>query len=94
MTGIYDEKINEVLTVSSIPGYSKHHSGYAADFGCGNDYLVYSFAETECYEWLSADNFKNSRMYGFIPSYPNNGGVQGPDPEPWEFVWVGSELLK
>ncbi|MAQ77295.1 hypothetical protein CL684_02105 [Candidatus Campbellbacteria bacterium] len=87
--GSYDAFLDSVLAVSSIPGYSKHHSGYAVDFGCGNDYLVYSFAETECYEYLSKDNFKNARRHGFIPSYPEGVSNQGPNPEPWEFVWVG-----
>lgn len=93
-TGIYDNDIDQVLEVSAIPGYSKHHSGYAVDFGCGNDYLVYQFAETECYDWLSAENYKNAKRFGFIPSYPEGGGLQGPNPEPWEFVWVGEEFIK
>ena len=90
-TGIHDQKLDDVLSRSAIPAYSKHHSGYALDFGCGNDYLVFSFAETPCYDWLSADNFANARKYGFIPSYPDGVDSQGPNPEPWEFVWVGPE---
>jgi len=93
-TGIHDQKLDEVLSRSAIPGYSKHHSGYAVDFGCGNDYLVYSFAETECFDWMSANNFENSKKHGFIPSYPDNVESQGPNPEPWEFVWVGVQNLK
>lgn len=91
--GKYDAELDTVLAVSAIPGYSKHHSGYAVDFGCGNDYLVYRFAETECYEWMSANNFENAKRFGFIPSYPNGVQYQGPNPEPWEFVWVGEETL-
>ncbi|MCA9351961.1 M15 family metallopeptidase [Patescibacteria group bacterium] len=91
--GVYDAQIDEVLSRSALPGYSKHHSGYAVDFGCGNDYLVYSFADTDCYAWMSNNNFENTKKYGFIPSYPNGVTSQGPDPEPWEFVWVGSENL-
>ncbi len=94
LKGEYDEKIVEVLNISALPGYSKHHSGYAADFGCSNDYLVYSFAETECYEWMSANNFENTKRFGFIPSYPNGLSEQGPNPEPWEFVWVGVDYIK
>lgn len=89
LTGIYDEKIDKVLTLSALPGFSKHHSGFAVDFGCGNDYLVYSFAETECYEWMSDNNFENIKKHGFIPSYPDGVEKQGPNPEPWEYVWVG-----
>ncbi len=92
--GLYDNKINNVLEKSSIPGYSKHHSGYAVDFGCGNDYLVYSFADTDCYKWMSKNNFENIKRFGFIPSYPNVARKQGPNPEPWEFVWVGIDNIK
>lgn len=93
-SGIYDELIDTTLKVSALPGYSKHHTGYAVDFGCGDDYLVYTFASTNCYEWLSAENFENAKRYGFIPSYPEGSRPQGPDPEPWEFVWVSPDILK
>lgn len=93
-TGLYDPAIYKTLAVSALPGYSKHHSGYAVDFGCGNDYLVYQFAETNCYEWMSANNFENTKRFGFIPSYPEGVENQGPNPEPWEFVWIGVENLK
>ncbi len=92
--GIYDEVIDKALSRSAMPGYSKHHSGYAMDFGCGNNYLVFSFADTECYQWMSANNFENAKRFGFIPSYPFGVDRQGPNPEPWEYVWIGVENLK
>lgn len=92
--GSYDGLLDTVLEVSSIPGYSKHHSGYAVDFACGNDYLVYEFSETECYAWMSKNNFERTKVYGFIPSYPEDLVDQGPRPEPWEFVWVPQEYLQ
>ncbi len=92
--GLYDEKITTVLNRSALPGYSKHHSGYAVDFGCGSDYLVYEFATTKCYEWMSKNNFENVKHFGFIPSYPNAIIRQGPDPEPWEYVWVGRGYIE
>lgn len=91
--GIHDGLLQSILNTSSIPGYSKHHSGYAADFGCGNDALVYEFSQTGCYRWLSLNNFENAKRYGFIPSYPEEVEKQGPLPEPWEFVWVGKDNL-
>jgi hypothetical protein len=94
ISGIHDEAIEQILARSALPGFSKHHSGYAVDFGCGNDYLVYSFAETECYEWMSDNNFESIKKYGFIPSYPDGVENQGPNPEPWEYVWVGSDFLE
>lgn len=91
--GVYDDRINSVLKISALPAYSKHHSGYAVDFGCGTNRLVFKFAETKCYQYLSENNFENAKRFGFIPSYPENAGLIGPDPEPWEFVWVGEERL-
>lgn len=92
--GVYDDALEKAFKVSAIPGYSKHHSGYTVDFGCGNDYLVYEFDTTECYVWMSENNFENIKRFGFIPSYPHEVENQGPNPEPWEFVWVGTERLK
>jgi hypothetical protein len=94
LTGKYDDELALVLERSALPGYSKHHSGYAVDFGCGNDYLVFEFAETDCYEWMSHNNFERIKKHGFIPSYPEGVMYQGPNPEPWEYVWVGSEVLR
>ena len=74
--------------------HKKHHSGFAVDFGCGNDYLVYEFASTDCYAWMSKNNFENTKKHGFIPSYPTDAANQGPDPEPWEFVWVPVERIR
>src|SRR5690606_25521512 len=39
-------------------------------------------------------NYANAKRFGFIPSYPPDGGKQGPEPEPWEFVWVGVEVIR
>jgi LAS superfamily LD-carboxypeptidase LdcB len=91
--GLYDIKLDEVLSRSALPGYSKHHSGYAVDFGCGDKYLVYSFAETPCFAWLSENNFEKAKSFGFVPSYPEAAVLQGPNPEPWEFVWVGADII-
>lgn len=92
--GSHDDLLDTVLNVSAIPGYSKHHSGYAVDFACGNDYLVYEFSETPCYRWMSENNFARSKAFGFIPSYPEALDDQGPRPEPWEFVWVPQDYLR
>ncbi len=92
--GKLDAKIDSILMVSSAPGYSKHHSGYTFDIGCNNYELTNAFMQTSCYKWLAKDNFKNARLYNFIPSYPVGIATQGPDPESWEFIWVPSDLLK
>lgn len=91
--GLEDEAINKILITRSIPGYSKHHTGYTVDIGCDNYLLDYSFAETECFNWLAENNYENAKRFGFIPSYPEGSGKQGPEPEPWEYVWVGEDVL-
>ena len=94
LDGVHDALLDNVLSRSAVPGFSKHHSGYAVDFGCGDNRLVFSFATTPCYQWLSADNFRNARRHGFIPSYPEGDLKQGPNPEPWEYVWIGELAMQ
>jgi D-alanyl-D-alanine carboxypeptidase len=90
--GTADAKVNSVLVTSSIPGYSRHHTGYTLDLKCGSQNFEL-FASSACFTWLSGNNYENAKKYGWIPSYPSGAGLQGPDPEPWEYVWVGTDLL-
>ena len=93
--GKADAIIDRVLEESSIPGYSKHHTGYALDLtdnSSGRDFT--EFAYTRGFEWISANNFLNAKRFGFIPSYPKGVSDQGPEPEPWEYIWVGEEVLR
>jgi len=90
--GSYDGQINQVLSMTAIPGYSRHHTGYTIDIGCENQPAI-AFENTVCFAWLSADNYKNAKTYGYIPSYPEGAGKQGPEPESWEYVWVGKDTL-
>ncbi|HEX5696076.1 MAG TPA: M15 family metallopeptidase [Acidimicrobiia bacterium] len=93
LRGTSDEAIDAALTWYSIPGTSKHHSGYALDFRY-RDGTFGAFRDTPDYAWLAADNFHNAKRFGFIPSYPDDVAEQGPNPEPWEFVWVGVDLIE
>jgi hypothetical protein len=93
LRGTTDEAIDAALTWYSIPGTSKHHGGYALDFRYANGTFG-DFRDTADYAWLSADNFHNAKRFGFIPSYPDDVTTQGPNPEPWEFVWVGVDLIR
>ncbi len=93
LRGSTDEAIDAALTWYSIPGTSKHHSGYALDFRYANGTFG-EFRDTSDYAWLAADNFYNAKRFGFIPSYPDDVAAQGPNPEPWEFVWVGVDLIR
>ncbi len=93
--GRADTIIDRILEESSIPGYSKHHTGYAmdlTDLTSGRDFT--EFAETRGFAWISANNYLNAKRFGLIPSYPEGAESQGPEPEPWEYVWVGREALE
>lgn len=91
-SGVYDGQLSQVLRTTAIPGYSRHHTGYTVDISCLNQPRN-SFEYTVCFEWLKADNYKNAKRFGWIPSYPEGTDKQGPDPESWEYVWVGSDAL-
>ncbi len=93
-SGAADGAIERVLKTSSVPGYSKHHTGYALDItDLGSGLSFVEFGRTAGYRWISADNYLNAKRCGFIPSYPQGASRAGPDPEPWELVWVGEAHL-
>ncbi len=90
--GIFDSQIVSTLQMTAVPGYSRHHTGYTIDIMCDNNiYAV--FTNTSCYQWLSKNNYENAKKRGWIPSYPEGTGQQGPEPEGWEYVWVGIDAL-
>lgn len=84
------EDFAERMKLSAPPGYSKHHTGYAIDISQPG---YHDFGSSPAYEWISGDNFANAKKHGWIPSYPPDGGRQGPVPEPWEFTYVGVEAI-
>lgn len=88
-SGQADDAIADVMNVVAPPGYSRHHTGYTVDVIC-NDGTGRSFEYTACFDWLKSDNYKNAKEHGWIPSYPEGVKKQGPEPEPWEYVWVGT----
>lgn len=90
--GTADAAVLETLKSTAPPGYSRHHNGFTIDIACGNIGL-YGFLDTPCFTWLAKDNFKNAKEYGWIPSYPDGVNSVGPEPEPWEYVWVGRDSL-
>ncbi len=93
LEGTSDEAINDTLVWYSVPGTSKHHGGYALDFRHSNGTFG-DFRNTPDYAWLARDNFYNAKRFGFVPSYPDDVTAQGPNPEPWEFAWVGVDLIR
>lgn len=90
--GYSDEAVGRVLSKIAPPGYSRHHTGYTLDFACDGVGLD-SFIGTKCYQWLSNNNFEQTKKYGLVPSYPKGVDMQGPEPESWEFIWVGTSNL-
>jgi LAS superfamily LD-carboxypeptidase LdcB len=90
--GTADKEITQVLVTSSIPGYSKHHSGYTIDLLC-EGWVFENFKNSDCNKWLVENNYENAKKFGFIPSYPIDADLQGPDPEAWEYVYIGTNLL-
>ena len=90
--GSQDEALQTAMNRVAPPGYSRHHTGFTVDMQCGSLGL-YAFADSDCYSWMSADNFKVIKELGWVPSYPKGADLQGPEPEPWEFIWVGRPAL-
>jgi LAS superfamily LD-carboxypeptidase LdcB len=87
--------IEAVLRESAPPGFSRHHTGYTMDLydpSTGQDFTA--FASSPAFRWLAASNYLNAKRFGFIPGYPEGATGQGPDPEPWEYTWVGQEPLR
>ena len=51
------------------------------------------FGSTPAFAWIAANNYENAKRFGFVPSYPPDATSQGPNPEPWEYVFVGDDVL-
>lgn len=83
-----EQSVAERLRWSAIPGYSWHHTGYTVDLREG-DYVFEQFINSGGYRWLAENDYQQARAHGWIPNYPPGIQNQGPDPEPWEFIWVG-----
>ncbi len=89
--GQADSAIEAVLSQAAVPGYSRHHTGYTIDLWCEDG--SGTFLSSMCFDWISADNYKIAKQTGWIPSYPEGAELQGPEPEPWEYVWVSKDLV-
>lgn len=87
--GAATSALDQLLAVVAPPGYSRHHSGYTIDIA---DTSAGVFRYSAGYAWLSNNNFEQAKRYGFIPSYPELEN-QGPDPEPWEYVWANRDFV-
>ncbi len=90
--GAGDRAVNVTLGLTAVPGYSRHHTGYTVDLWCEDGSTVFKYSS--CYEWISDNNYQKAKENGWIPSYPEGADQQGPEPEPWEYVWVGIDRLR
>jgi len=90
--GVGNESVNTILSTVAIPGYSRHHTGYVIDLWCDDGSKT--FQSSTCFDWISRDNYRNAKERGWVPSYPDGVNAQGPEPEPWEYVWVSEVLLR
>ncbi|MEL6555404.1 MAG: M15 family metallopeptidase [Cyanobacteria bacterium J06621_11] len=75
--------------VSAPPGYSEHHTGYAADFideSKPDTHLEESFETTAAFRWME----KNAAFFNFELSFPkeNEANVSY---EPWHWRYVGNQ---
>lgn len=94
-SGLADTIIARTLVYAAPPGYSRHHTGYTIDIrDINSGFSFYEFGKTNGYKWISKNNYQNARQFGFIPSYPRGERDGGPEPEPWEFVWVGEDHIQ
>lgn len=91
-SGEVDDYVVSILHQVAPPGYSRHHTGFTIDLQCG-EVGLFAFESTTCYQWLSENNFQQLKLLGWVPSYPSGADMQGPEPEPWEYIWVGIDAL-
>lgn len=92
--GKADKTLIRTLTYTAPPGYSRHHTGYTLDIrDIDSGFSFYQFSKTKGFIWMAKNNYANPRKFGFIPSYPRGERDGGPEPEPWEFIWVGQEKI-
>jgi D-alanyl-D-alanine carboxypeptidase len=79
------QRMEEILRVSAVPGYSEHHSGNAVDLTTtGSKPLTEEFETTPAFGWL----VKNAARFTFTMSYPH-GNKTGVVYEPWHWAYRG-----
>ena len=80
------QSIEQVLSVSAMPGFSEHHSGRAIDLACDAvTVLDKAFERTAAYAWL----LQRAKHFGFRLSYPRDNAA-GFDYEPWHWCWIST----
>ena len=87
-----DEAYKLAKSIVSLPGYSEHNTGLAADIVTPQyQDPDAGFANTDAGKWLAS----HAPEYGFILRYPENKqSITGAIYEPWHFRYVGVENAK
>jgi len=75
--------IEEIISVSALPGFSEHHTGRAIDIGTpGCPPVTEEFEQTPAFDWLT----RRAQDFGFWMTYPR-GNRFGVIYEPWHWVF-------
>ena len=75
--------IEQIITVSALPGFSEHHTGRAIDIGTpGCPPVTEAFEQTPAFDWLT----RRGQDFSFCMSYPR-GNEFGVIYEPWHWVF-------
>lgn len=77
----------QIFKVSSAPGYSEHHTGYALDF----EPINHSFGNTKAYAWLRQNAARYGWEQSFTPEAVRNTHVAV---EEWHWKYKGSPTAK
>lgn len=75
--------LEQIITVSALPGFSEHHTGRAIDIGTpGCPPLIEAFEQTPAFNWLTGQGHN----FGLRMSYPK-GNKLGIIYEPWHWLF-------
>lgn len=75
--------IEQIISVSALPGFSEHHTGRAIDIGTpGCPPVTEEFERTPAFDWLT----RRAQDFGFWMTYPK-GNPLGVVYEPWHWVF-------
>ena len=80
------QRLQDILTVNTAPGFSEHHTGAAVDIATpGSRPLTEDFENTAAFQWLQNE----AARFGFSMSYPREN-PWGITYEPWH--WSQNQL--
>lgn len=85
---VESEGYYQAISYVSLPGYSEHHTGLAADIGIATDESddTATFTGTDVYAFVP----ENAWKYGFVLRYPEDKTeLTAINYEPWHYRYVG-----